>query len=793
MTTNRAGITASRLITILSLAGFIFVFVRTAWLCDDAFITLRVVDNLVNGYGLVWNADERVQAFTHPLWLLLLTPFYAVTREPYYTTLVVSGLLSIATVALLLSAARNASIIAFTAVMLIGSKAFADFSSSGLENPLTHLLVVAFSLSYISAHLDERSSSRFSLFACASAGLLMLNRLDLTIIILPAVSVCLAREHRWNHRLLMLLAALGPLAIWLLFAAFYYGFPLPNTYYAKLASSIPRTEYLVRGLAYATDLLINDALTTSVIAVGLIFAFLGKDRRITWPLGLGILAYGGYILWIGGDFMRGRFFSAMFVMSVVCMIWSLRKLSPPDFVAVAAFLLSLGLSLLARPVPNWMSTYPYPKAAPQLAADNPVIQIISTLLNRPDFSVLYSHVFDERGFYYAETGLLPQIIGNGGLEKSSLVQDAQNLRQLKTRLIAVDHGVGLLGFYAGPQLKIIDRYALADALLARLPYTDGDVTAWRIGHIKRSLPDGYVASRLYGQNLIRDPQIRSLYADLSLAIREPLLLTSWERLRTIAQLNLNPPEIDPAAMRRPARDLTRLQFSQSLAPVPEDGLTIFMDGARQSLPQAILLVTDPHTSYVLEMGNDWSDYFQTRSISLPAPAPESLSGNVAVHFVELTTQAHVQYNLMRLTPLNPSSGSSAGYFRFIDESSPRRSSALIQSGVVLSTATPLRPPPAMGVFAGVWWSEASITHEVDLALTLTGCTDSGDRRVFVRVNRQVVATVALTQHICERGWQSKIGLGTDLIRKRWNLLEVYAEQPTRIKIDKVHPKALPNP
>jgi hypothetical protein len=37
-----------------------------AWIGDDAAITARVIDNLLHGYGLRWNVDERVQAFTHP-------------------------------------------------------------------------------------------------------------------------------------------------------------------------------------------------------------------------------------------------------------------------------------------------------------------------------------------------------------------------------------------------------------------------------------------------------------------------------------------------------------------------------------------------------------------------------------------------------------------------------------------------------------------------------------------------------------------------------------------------------
>jgi hypothetical protein len=31
------------------------VIVRTAWVCDDAYISLRSADNLVSGRGLTWN------------------------------------------------------------------------------------------------------------------------------------------------------------------------------------------------------------------------------------------------------------------------------------------------------------------------------------------------------------------------------------------------------------------------------------------------------------------------------------------------------------------------------------------------------------------------------------------------------------------------------------------------------------------------------------------------------------------------------------------------------------------
>ena len=52
---------------------FSYVFLANHWVGDDAYITYRVVWNFVHGYGPTFNPDERVQAFTHPLWMLMLT------------------------------------------------------------------------------------------------------------------------------------------------------------------------------------------------------------------------------------------------------------------------------------------------------------------------------------------------------------------------------------------------------------------------------------------------------------------------------------------------------------------------------------------------------------------------------------------------------------------------------------------------------------------------------------------------------------------------------------------------
>ncbi len=78
------------------LIGVFFIeLVRTAWISDDAGITLRTVINFLNGYGPRFNVDERVQGYTHPLWFILLSAVSYLAGNVYYTTFFVSIVVSL--------------------------------------------------------------------------------------------------------------------------------------------------------------------------------------------------------------------------------------------------------------------------------------------------------------------------------------------------------------------------------------------------------------------------------------------------------------------------------------------------------------------------------------------------------------------------------------------------------------------------------------------------------------------------------------------------------------------------
>jgi arabinofuranosyltransferase len=476
------------LIVLLTLI-FIAILLRTAWVADDAYLTMRTVDNFAHGYGLTWNTDERVQAYTHPLWMFLLTGAYLITHDAYWAALGLSLLFSALTMTVFLAGlpGDEAGLLLGWAILLL-SNAFIDYSTSGLENAGSHLIAIAFVLLYLQE--QQPFSDRRIFLLSLLAGLAAFNRMDTFLLFAPAlVFVFLGRRSLRTAGLI--LAGLAPFIFWEMFSLIYYGFFLPNTYFAKLNTGIAEPLLLSHGLIYFLNSVLRDPLTLIVIGWALFFAFTGdKKDRI---LAAGIAAYLGYVAWIGGDFMSGRFFSIPLLLSAYLLI---RRLQAAGLAYRAiALTLVIGLGLLA-PVPSFSQP-------PQ-----------STL------TTSFGGVDDEQAWYYPYTGL-----ANWGPRHPLPDRDQEWVamgRELQEsgQRIFVGPATGFLGFYAGPQVHIIDRFALGDALLARLPVPPD--RSWRIGHFKRYLPLGYEATLAKGENNIKDPSLAEYYTYLNEIIRGPI-------------------------------------------------------------------------------------------------------------------------------------------------------------------------------------------------------------------------------------------------------------------------------
>lgn len=506
---------------VVLLALFFIVLVKTAWLSDDSFITLRVIDNFVNGYGLRYNVVERVQAYTHPLWLFLLTLPYFIFKDPFYTPILISIAITLLLLYLLifkLSISRFNSI--FIIILLIASKSFIDYSSSGLENPLSHLLIVI----YIYFYLKEIEIQRKILILSFLISLSYLNRIDSILIYIPSLFYLFYQNYSKKNILYAIYGFL-PIILWTVFSIVYYGFPFPNTFYAKINTGIPKLEIFSQGVYYFINSLKFDTITLVIIFLVIGITFI-KRIKIHYYIVFGILLYLIYIIYIGGDFMSGRFFSLPFITAIAILVSS---------ITFNGYYSKLFLSIIFV---LYLILYPYTP--------------VKTGIDYADktFNFLDENgISDERGYYYQNTSLWKAINGYK-MPQHQMIDVAQRQIEMKEKVFLAG-AIGFLGYYAGPSLYVIDVYALSDAFLSKLPVVKYDLIYgrayekkfnrkpnknWRIGHFLRPLPEGFTLSKIKNDCLIKDSLLNEFYKKIYIITQSSIF--SFERFNEIIKMNL---------------------------------------------------------------------------------------------------------------------------------------------------------------------------------------------------------------------------------------------------------------
>lgn len=449
--------------TLLFVCLFAAIVVYRAWVCDDSYITFRVVQNFHSGFGFRWNIAERVQVFTHPLWMLLITFFYAFTHELYLTSLFLSIFLSMGAVILLILREKKNLGLWIGILLLSLSSAYVDYSTSGLENPLSHFLIALFLFTYFKD--GNETNERRIFWLSLITGFACLNRFDHILIYLPVLVYLIFRSNSRRVSALIVFFGFLPLLVWLMFSTIYYGNPLPNTFYAKVGDWLPRDVIMGQGLKYCLHTLKNDPITGLTIIVNLVLAGI-KPEPERMPLALGGLSYILYVIWIGGDFMEGRFFTTIFIGSVFQLIHY-------DFLKS-----------------SWN----------RIACIIPLIVVISLFSSIPTLAFSdegfteswEDGIVNERVFYADTTGLFRDGVFHAyhehpwKWEGERLKEDCEEKWKCHVAL----NNIGFSGVAAGPDVYIVDRYGLGSAFMARIsPEVTED---WRIGHFYRKIPIGYM-------------------------------------------------------------------------------------------------------------------------------------------------------------------------------------------------------------------------------------------------------------------------------------------------------------
>ena len=232
----------SLFVGLMVLAG-VFSANRLRWISDDAFITLRYADNFLAGRGLVFNEGEIVEGYTNFLWLAALVVVQALGFDPVNASQVL-GLASYGGILLIAAAIswglhrRSRFPFPFLLLALIIHYDLRVWATGGLETAFFALLILIAFWTYFFSKLGPVPRA-------ALAGLFLvlgvMTRPDGLLFYLVGglfLGIRLLRPAAARKKCLQDLLAYGAPLLFIFVPYFswrysYYGYPFPNTYYAK--------------------------------------------------------------------------------------------------------------------------------------------------------------------------------------------------------------------------------------------------------------------------------------------------------------------------------------------------------------------------------------------------------------------------------------------------------------------------------------------------------------------------------------------------------------------------------
>jgi arabinofuranosyltransferase len=456
--------------------GFICAGYAHRWITDDGFIYLRVVQQIRAGNGPVFNAGERVEAFTGALWVALLAVADLTTPARLEWLAVILGLAGgAAGLALAIAGARRIGdgdsrtwFVPLGALVFVVVTPVWIFATSGLETGLTVGWLGA--CLWLLAAWATTPASLMSLPSAAVLGLGWLVRPDLALFSAAFVAIVVGVD--WRHmprrrRVAFVAAALGLPLAYQLFRMGYYGSLVPNTALAKEGAG----SNWERGWRYLRDF--ADAYWLWVPAIGLVAgayvplarSLHGRVRLTVGVFALCGLLHGTYMVRTGGDYIHARLLLPGFfaICAPVAVVPATRRYLASLVVApwAAAAMLTLRPAQY-RPEGFLANGFALPKAAGVVTLND----------------VGWHKDGPRRAWYEG-----PAIYFQPGLVQFARA-DIEPRRDLDLP-IGVFAGVGAVSYAMGPEFHVLDVLGLADTFTAHL---DSSHTLAALAGHEKALP-----------------------------------------------------------------------------------------------------------------------------------------------------------------------------------------------------------------------------------------------------------------------------------------------------------------
>jgi len=345
---------------------------------DDAAITRSYSENIANGFGFVYNiGGEHVEGATSFLWTLLVTfPYLFSGTEEILIIAMTGALTAVAVWATLQIAALMATHFGFSLGLavglatcgLIGIPSYFTWSIwTMMEIPLWSATIILFIWRVATVVETEELHSRFDLMLIITAALMPLIRPEgIAFSIGLLVLALLLRPSRFIALTAAAVSALLSCAALVLFRLWYFGYPLPNTYYAKVSSD--RLQGLLDGLKYLSSFVNNHPFAEIILAIWVIlmvwalYCLTTKETAgMRTILLVGATVFGVFVTYaaLGGDhFALWRFYQPimpLFILAPVIAILRLtEQIAPVPRMQLAALAV---LGFASWTAINWNALY----------------------------------------------------------------------------------------------------------------------------------------------------------------------------------------------------------------------------------------------------------------------------------------------------------------------------------------------------------------------------------------------------------------------------------------------------
>ena len=265
-----------QVIKVILVLAFLIILIRNAWVSQTAYFLFRSIENFVQGYGLVFNPGERVLPISQPLWPIILGAVYSLTLNVFHYSIhsqlyfiVIFFSIAFTLIAISLYAFRYSKqmlVIVTGFIVLTSSKAFVDYSTSGFENPLIHLLIILSFIGYEQMINSANEDRKWVIWLPILISMTALLKWEAALLVLPLLVVVFSKSrNRVNTN--AKLAAFLPFLFFLLITFLYYGVIVPNDLIARLHSDVGILRFIRQGVMYIFHSIDYDPVSILVIVL----------------------------------------------------------------------------------------------------------------------------------------------------------------------------------------------------------------------------------------------------------------------------------------------------------------------------------------------------------------------------------------------------------------------------------------------------------------------------------------------------------------------------------------------